>query len=250
MLPELCAITATYNRHEHLERSVRYFLDQDYEGKHTLLIYNNNPQPLVLDDIELPANKKILLFNRHLDRLFFQPYTNLGTIYTDILHYVPSTADVFTFQDDDDTFLPNHYRKGIEGYLKARRDGKLAYKPQKSYYRDPQWNVSLVENTMEPSIFVEAFHVRVYRFHHNTTDQHHRWLAPLTERNQIVVDPDGTPTMIYNWMGDVFKTSGNPTHPQNFENCRNHKGDLGDGIITPASWEAVEPYYQHQCTQK
>lgn len=248
VLPHLCAVTATYNRHEHLERTVRYFLDQDYAGKHTLLIFNNHERPLVLDEIELPDHKKILLINRHLDREFFQPYKDLGTIYADAISYIPKDAEVVTFQDDDDTFLPNHYSEGIKGFLKAKALGKLAYKPHKSFFRGVDWETVLVSNTLEPSIFVEADHLMFHRFLPATTNQHMRWLQPLIDNDQILVDYEGTPTMIYNWMGDVYKTSGDPDNPKNFENCRNHGGDLGDGIVTPATTEQVAPFYV--CTQK
>lgn len=245
-LPNVTCVTATYNRHYHLERVVKMFLDQDYEGDHLLLIYNNNPVKQELAPIKLPKNKRILLVNNHLSRKTGLRYQNLGEIYNDILNYVPTNTDIICHMDDDDSYLPYHISEGVRGLQKAQNItvNYIAYKPQQSYYRDTEWKVRLAGNTLEPSIFVLARYIFEHGYKETTTDQHFGWYEPLIKDNLLYTDPTGIPTLIYQWMGDVWKTSGDPGNPNNWGNCREYKGDIGDRIVTPVSDEEIKPYYQ------
>lgn len=238
---------ATCGRHKLAERSLRFFLDQDYKDEHTLVIFNNSDihQALFVDNSELGPNKQIILVNNDISYVTEDPYMNLGEIYNDALLSVPSGTDVIIHWDDDDIFLPNHITEGIQGLKIAISMGKEAYKPAQSYYRHPG-GIQLMSNTLEPSIFVTAQHIRKYGYGNTTTDQHLQWVNPLVYEQKIRVDEFGTPTLIYNW-GDTdiptFKTSGNAGHPNNFDNYRNFSRDHGDQILTP--WEAgkVRKYY-------
>jgi hypothetical protein len=245
---KICAIMATCGRHKLAERSIRFFLDQDYPGAHTLLIYNNSdtPQGLWKPSIgELPQNKQIDLVNICTSSRTNERYNTLGDIYNDALKLIPSDTDVIIHWDDDDIFLPNHITEGAKGLRQARLTKKAAYKPAKSYYRHPQ-GIELMSNTLEPSIFVEASHIRQYGYSATTTDQHLQWVNPLVYENLIAVAESGVPTLIYNW-GDTdiptFKTSGNAGHPNNFNNYRNFSQDHGDRILTPWTKESVQKYY-------
>lgn len=231
---KVCAIMATHGRHKCAERSIGLFLNQDYRPyvDTKLLIFQNSdtPQRLSLQSsrsLDDRISPFILVNNPG-------PFTSLGDIYTQALKHVPEDTDLVTFWDDDDIFLPNHISEGIAGYLRAKAQGKIAYKPAKSYYRDPR-GISLMSNTLEPSMFVEFNHIKQYGFSDKTTEQHLQWVDPLVSNDLIFVDPDGPPTLIYNW-GDNFatyKTSGDYHNPQNFENCRLNSKDHGDGILTP-----------------
>lgn len=244
---KVCAIMATCGRHKLAERSLRFFLDQDYTDKHVLLIYNNSnvEQATFVAKDEVDPNKDIILINNNISSRTGQPYANLGDIYTDALKYVPEDTDVIIHWDDDDIFLPNHIAEGVEGLLLAHVDGEVAYKPAKSYYRHPG-GIQLMSNTLEPSIFVDAAHIRQYGYSTTTTDQHLQWVNPLVYEKKIFVDEDGKPTLIYNW-GDTdiptFKTSGNAGHPNNFKNYRDFSRDHGDLVLIPWSKESVQKYY-------
>lgn len=246
---KVCAIMATCGRHYLAERSLRFFLDQNYKEEHTLLIFNNSDVSLKLntnlDDLD---TKAVILINNHMSYVTKEPYKNLGEIYNDALISVPSGTDVIIHWDDDDIFLPNHISEGIRGLSDAHYNinrSIQAYKPAKSYYRHPG-GVELMSNTLEPSIFVFADHIRKYKYGNTTTDQHLQWVNPLVYEQKIFVDDLGVPTLIYNW-GDTdiptFKTSGNAGHPQNFQNYRNFSKDHGDKILTPWSAEGVLKYY-------
>jgi hypothetical protein len=230
---KVCLITATKNRHKQLERVVKFALDQTSDDW-VHLIFNN-----ALTSQRLNSNldpSKFILINKHLCTKDKKPYTNLGDIYQDILPFIPEDCDVLNFMDDDDVFLTNHVEEGIKG---LQRGGLLAYKPKKSWYKHGK-SISLVENTLEPSIFVMKDHVLKYGFSPETTAQHLQWVNPLVYEKQIFVDPQGPPTYICDWSQEIgtFKTSGDPHNPSNFDNYSAHSVDKGDGIITPCndSW--------------
>jgi hypothetical protein len=238
------AICATCGRHTLLERSLRLFIEQDYTGQHTLLIYNNSSVPAILASLELPDNKHVILINQHIDSLTGKPYTSLGAIYNDILKYIGPQYDIITHWDDDDLFLPNHIEKGALGLLWTN-NGIQAYKPKYSYYRSAE-GVSLTENTLEPSIFVYTKNIKQFGYSLTTTEQHLQWVNPLKDENKLFVDAAGVPTLVYNW-GDTdirtFKTSGDYRNPSNFNNYRLNSLDFGDSIVTPWDREDVLPYF-------
>lgn len=245
------AITATCGRHYCVERTVRMFLEQDYDGDHTLLIYNNSDIPQSIDvlphEFHNRKNKAIYLINKsNLANAKDKRYTNLGDIYMDALSIAIEFGpfDVITFMDDDDIFLPNHISEGVKGLKRAHDQGKTAYKPIKSYFRHAG-GVDLMSNTLEPSIFVDFQHIVKYGFSPTTTDQHLQWVNPLVYNNQILVDDLGKPTLIYNWGDDfpTFKTSGDAGNINNFNNYRRYSQDHGDRIIKPCKLEDIEKIY-------
>lgn len=233
----VCLLTATKNRHRHLERLVRFSLDQTNQN-FVHLIFNNAREPLRLNSNLDPA--KYIVINSPVNAKTHQSYKTLGEIYNDAIKFIPEQCDVVNFMDDDDVFLENHVDEGIKGMEKW---GKKAYKPAKSYYKHGN-QISLVSNTMEPSIFVKTSHIKEYGFSLETTAQHLNWINPLVGENQIAVDVDGPPTYICDWSQEIptFKTSGNPNNPSNFRNYEEWSKDKGDGIITPCSKSWADHY--------
>lgn len=260
-LPKVTCITATCGRHNLMERSMRFFLNQDYEGISQLLIFNNSVVPqkgynikeqqirtVTIDNgwvLYLCDGKEIKLINQSVDSNTGKSYKSLGGIYNDVLKHIDEDTDILVHWDDDDIFLPNHISEGVKGFLKAQALGKIAYKPRKSYYRHLN-GVDLMENVLEPSIFVKAQHIRNFGYSDETTAQHMQWVQPLVSSNMILSDEEGKPTLIYNW-GDhipTFKTSGDPHNKSNFKNYRNFSQDHGDQILIPWSKAEVEEYYK------
>lgn len=227
-------LTCTCGRHSLLERSVGLFLAQETKYPCTQVIFNNSDVPLVLHLPEgTPSNLKVRLVNS-----CNKNYNNLGEIYNDALNHIPS-GGIVNHYDDDDVILPNHVEEGIKGL--EITFGYQAYKPQFSYYLYNN-EVTKVGNTMEPSIFLYTNVLKWLGYHSTTSDQHLKWVNYLTDNNLLYVDPEGEPTLVYEWGNSVptFKTSGNPTNPQNFNNYRAFSQDHGDGIITPWSKERVK----------
>lgn len=212
------------------------FLDQDYQGEHIMLIFDSGPQQeLCLPT--LPANKQIIYKN-------VQDFTSVGEKYNKAIdHWITFNPDIVTSWDDDDLFLPNHISEGFKGMMRAYEQNMYAYKPQKSYYRDKN-GIFLVENTLEPSIFVDAEWLKAMGYANVNVKYHQQWLDPLTGRNKILVDPEGIPTLIYNWGSEVpvFKMSG--TRDAGVASFLAHQmfsRDFGDGIITPV--HSMQEYY-------
>ena len=247
------AVMATCGRHTLAERSLGMFLNQDYKGPHSLLIYNNSEVDLKLEYSDFPEGNKVKLVNQHIDSVTKKRYTNLGAIYRDALTYIPKDADILVHWDDDDLFLENHISEGVKGLERGSDLTKfstinnyIAYKPAKSYYRHVG-GVELMSNTLEPSIFVKTDHIKKYGYSLTTTDQHLQWVNALVYENKIFVDENGPATLIYNW-GDrdipTFKTSGNAGCPENFDNYRNFSKDHGDCVLTPLLKSELEKYYK------
>lgn len=237
--PSVIAICATKNRHRHLRKMIRCFLEQDYKGQSTLYIYNNAREPQELGEFPLADSKRIIIVNNYIKLGTNRPYENLGEIYNDIIATSPS-GDLALIMDDDDIYLPNHFSEGVKGFKKG---GLLAYKPLKSYFKGED-GMKLDTNTFEPSIFVDYNYLKATGCHSRSSTLHHKWIDPLIKQKQIFIDPEGKPTFIYDWSGviPVFKISGNEVNPNNFKNHDQWSKDCGNGILTPISREELLAY--------
>jgi glycosyltransferase involved in cell wall biosynthesis len=234
---KVCLLTCTKNRHIQLERVVRFVLNQTYSNW-VHLIYNNSQSELKLDT-SLPTDKFILV-NNFLNLTTGKPYKTLGEIYNDAITFIPKDVDLVNFMDDDDIYLPNHVEEGVKGYI---RSGLKAYKPKKSYFKHGK-GIDLMDNVLEPSIFIQASHIKEYGFGDESVAHHHKWLRPLELQSQIISDKDGVPTYICDWSQEIptYKTSGNPSNPRNFEVYSEYTRDIGDGIITPCLESIANQY--------
>lgn len=252
----LTLITCFHGRHRCVERILRCFLNQNYPGDITLLLYNNSriaqelgPQLVQ----ELPSNRKIILINNYKDLQTGEEYTNVGDIFRDALTYVPASTKVINFFDSDDIFLPSHATEGMIGWALAisvdnhtRLDTSMvAYKPYYSYYLDGDDSISLSHNNMEPSVFVDFEYVKEKGFRKVAASYHQEWLSPLQQQNKISQPVTGPPTLIYNWGNkhDTHKISGLGDIPTNFRAHREYEQDHGDNVLSPAHQREVQRYY-------
>jgi hypothetical protein len=231
--PNLLAICATCGRFSCLKRSLALFIDQDYIGEHTLLIFNNSEVPYTIELPELLKNKHVILINNHLNSKTGIPYSSLGEIYNDVRNFWPDEVEVVYSHDDDDLYLPNHLSEGVKG---LHRCGKLAYKPKYSWFKH-SGGVELMENTLEPSIFVNAKFLKEVGYRDGiNVSSHLSWVEELLRRDEICSDPEGIPTLLYTWGTDpVYKTSGAGETPTNFENYRRFSTDFGNKVVSPAA---------------
>lgn len=225
-------ICCTYNRTNCLKRSIRCFLDQDYEGMQTLLIYNTGePFNVVFTDTE---NKRLIVVNNKIDRITGETYTSVGSKYRDALAELKDEdIDIVTSWDDDDIFLPHFNRLGVEGLKAARAVGKKAYKTYWSYFRSAT-TFTKETNNFEPSIFVDAEFVREHGYLPTTVSYHDGWYKKLLEENLLMVDKEQIPLFIYDWHPEmkVFKLSGGQDNLQNFINSQ-MMSNITDSIIFP-----------------
>lgn len=245
LLPTVCALTCFCGRHEEVERILRFYIDQTYEGPSLLLLFNNSPKEQQLSDIELPPNKRIILVNNPKDRQTGEEYTNTGDIFRDAVTFIPEDVDIVNHFDSDDIFLHNHLSAGVEGWMKAKKKKQLAYKPYYSYYLYED-KCKLVHNTHEPSIFVDAKYLKEEGFHPLTVSYHQKWLDKLRADGKLFTDPNGPSTFLYNWSGGHgnHKISGSDDNLQNFINHRKWEQDYGDLILTPAPVKEAHYFYR------
>ena len=111
----ISCVMCTYRRFTCVERSIQFFLNQDYQGKAELIIYNTDiDYPLELSQ-EL-KNKNIRIVNNNTDYLTRQPYNNVGSIRRDSLRH--ANGGYYICWDDDDIFLPWNIRQCIDGLKK------------------------------------------------------------------------------------------------------------------------------------
>lgn len=240
--PKVLQLTLTYNRHKLLERNVASFLEQDYEGPHTLFIYNTG-EPVELDDFPLSPNKTIILINNRKDYISGKEYTSVGDKYRDVYTHLDG-YDIVTHLDDDDFALPDNITQGVVGINKAKEQGKLSYKPKKSwfFYHD---NVYTAENVCEGSIFIDFPYMKTVTFPSVSVKYHDCWVHPLAA-GKMLVDPEGKPTWIYDWgnYSPAYKMSGRADTPENYKASQALSRDIGDGLITPLSKEVLYSFYE------
>lgn len=235
--PKVVQLTLTYNRHSLLERVLRCFLEQDYEGDSTLFIYNTG-EPTQLTDLQLPANKKVVLINNQKNLVTKEPYMSVGEKYRDALSLIPDDTDIINHLDDDDLAMPNHLSEGVKGIL---RNGKKGYKPKYSWFRHRQ-GITKAENVFEGSIFVTYEHLKSTGYLPVSVKYHDGWLLPLVAEGSIA-DPNGPSTWVYDWGGDykAYKMSGRGQDTQeNFLTSQVTSVDVGDGIIKPCPLPEVQ----------
>lgn len=247
---EVYALTCFHGRHYNTEMVMRCFMEQDYEGDTTLILYNNSKVKQELDYQalkDLKPNMNIKLINNYIDEETGQEYTNTGAIFRDAMKHIPSLS-IVTFMDSDDIFLPNHISEGIRGLKEAyfKITKYIAYKPYYSYFIDGNNKVSLEHNNMEPSIFCKSWWIKEKGFHMAPSSYHQKWKDILDREEKIYVPKYGTPTFVYNWKKDhnTHKISGLGDTLDNFKAHREYECNNGDGVLTPASWLDYQEFIQ------
>jgi len=248
-------LTCTHGRFKCLQRNLRCYLDQDTKEESVMFICNSGkPLKVAVETADIRPNQHI-----YVDNCSLMNFQSVGEKYNHAIKLAMKLypdCTVVCHSDDDDIFLPNHLTEGYNGYIRGLSQHlAVAYKPQQSYYRyrDQNGNVVVIpaENTLEPSIFVDAEYLLQQGYAPVSVSYHQHWLNPLLESNRLFIDPTGVGTLIYNW-GDngspageynIYKMSGSgqDTHNNFIAHSRVSK-DMGDGILTPT--EDNTQYYK------
>lgn len=240
---KLCLITCFCGRAEKVERILKFYLDQTIITPSTLLLYNNSPFEMRLDDIPTLAHKSIILVNNSKDLQTKKEYESTGAIFRDAMTFVPPDTDIVSFMDSDDIFLPYHAEQGVEGMKQAIHQGKVSFKPYYSWfiYGD---KIEKSHNNLEPSIFVDYQYIMEKGFSYTSASYHDGWL--LDAKGSMIEDRKAESTLIYDWSKDhgTYKISGSGDDgPINLKKHREYETDYGDGILTPASDVIVNKCY-------
>lgn len=249
MHPHVLNLCLSFNRHKCLKRVIRCFLDQDYVGDQTLLIYNTG-EPIKERDIPLPENKHMIIINSQKDFSTGEVYNCVGSKYNDVMELLDnmdglltSPIDIITHFDDDDVFLPWFNRLGVEGFAQAKVDGYEAYKTYWSYFRD-QAGMHIESNNFEPSIFLNYHWLRKHSYLPTNVTFHDGWYKPLLEEGKLFVDRKQKPLFIYDWHPElkVYKMSGGADTEENYQGSVEFSQDFCEGTLTPN--ESNEKWYK------
>lgn len=225
------ALMCTYGRHSFVERSVRMFLEQDYEKKH-LVIFQNSPVFQTMDR-EYP---NITLVNQ-------SGFDTVGDVFEEAVKHLPSDTDLVFIWDDDDIYFRNHISNGVAGILKYN---KPAYKPKFALMRNKN-GISKTSNTLEATWALRKeilLHVGFSKY--NFSDSHRAWVWYCEENDQVYVDYDSPITFCYIWNdpeGMIIHTSGIENEENSKQIHHRLSADHGDRVITPCSKEKLNELY-------
>lgn len=225
--PKVQCVMTTYGRFTCVERSIKCFLEQDYQNKH-LLIWNTAPIPLILG--ESLKNKNISIVNQQAEIHTGNKYSEVGTIRQDAFNYVYDAKSIYICWDDDDIYTSKqHISRGVEHLLKS---GKPAWKPFKSYFtNDGGETFDSMNNAFEASVLTWMSYVKEYKFN-KVNGTEHKWFFELSDKDLVAMD-DITPSYLYVWGDNLapHKQSGDMTNPNNFENHKNASIDFGNRAL-------------------
>ena len=233
--PLVSCIMCTYGRFSEVERSLTFFLNQDYQNKE-LIIFNTADKPFELSN-EL-KNKGIQIVNQKICTETNQPYTNIGQIRRDSIKHM--NGDIYVCWDDDDIFLPHHISQGVKKLIEC---GKLAWKSKYSFFTGNAGDsFDMVENNMEASVLMWKKVFEHATFKDGNGDEHAPWLAYVRKNNQFVERDLITPneSYVYYWGDGLHKQSGDIGNPNNFENHKSQSTDFGN---RPLNTTNISQYY-------
>lgn len=237
---KIVCLMLTRGRHYCAERSLSFFLDQDYPNKH-LIIYQNSPVEHKLDESIDPS--LVTLINNNICSRTGKPYDNLGDVHNDALKYIPEDADVVNIFDDDDARQSYFLSEGVAGYKRAIELGKKAFKPKTCLLRSAE-KIEYVQNVLEGSWFINAKYLLEKGFKSGVNVSHHEgWTLPLINNGDFLSDDINLPRYIYNWGENllVYKTSGAGETWDNFLNYCRFSREYGDQIFSRIN---VDKYYK------
>lgn len=223
-IPSVSCVMTTYGRFTCVQNSIKMFLDQDYEGKTELIIYNTDVDyPMELGESLKKYESKIKIVNNNIDKVTNKPYNNVGAIRRDALD--EANYELYICWDDDDIFLPFNIKQCVNGLLKS---GKRAWKPKHSFFCGsgvPEY----AENVMEASVIVYIDEIRKRGFRSETGSEHCGWYQELVDEGKFFVDSNSIPSYSFNWSRSTgpsdHKQSGDINNPNNFENHKKYSTD-------------------------
>ena len=228
-------VMCTYRRATCVERSIQFFLDQDYKGEKELIIFNTDIEhPLELSrQLEKSLGlETIIIINNNTDYFTGQPYDNVGSIRRDSARH--ANGKYYICWDDDDVFLPWNIRQCMDGLEK--NPDVWAWKPDRSmFWKAHHDEPELAGNVMEASIISRLDKIREYGFRpHQGGGEHLSWEEGFRKEKKFVVDKQSIPAYCFNWhdQGDMrgHKQSGTYGKKDNF---KHHKENTKDYAKEP-----------------
>lgn len=241
---KISCIMNTYRRFTCVNRSIKFFLDQDCDVEKELIIYNTDTEyPLELSENLL--NKNIIVINNNTDLQTKEPYTNIGSIRRDSLNFANGTH--YICWDDDDIFLPWHIRQCVDGFKK--NEEIWAWKPFASMFWQLNCKPELAVNNMEASILVDLNKLKEFGFsNHQGGGEHLHWMSEFQKLNKFHIEKDIVPSYCFNWsdLGEMrgHKQSTTIGREDNFEYHKQNTKDFAKDKLK-ADVDVKEIYSRH-----
>lgn len=223
---KLSFICTTFRRYRCVERIIEQYLQQDYRNAELIILNTDDAHPFTLDQSLYYSN--ITVINNSIDYETRKPYTNRGAICRDAVSH--ATGDYFMLADDDDIYLPWHFRQAVDGIM---GNGKDSWKPEQSFFATPN-KLELVRNTMEASVIVKMERIREIGFRTDATGYEGlSWYTKLRDEGQLDEhNQDYIPSYCFNWSDPSelagHKQSGDINNPNNFDNHKERSTDVSD----------------------
>lgn len=246
----ISCIMCTYRRFTCVERSIQFWLNQDYKGPMELVIYNTDvDNPIILGEEikeKFPEKvKNIKIINNNTNYLTKEDYTNIGDIRRDSLSHASGTY--YICWDDDDIFLPWNVQQCVDG-LQAN-PGIWAWKPERSMMWPSNEDPKICGNAMEASIIARLDKIKQYGFiPHQGGGEHLDWMREFSIQHKFHVEKNSIPGYSFNWadQGEMrgHKQSGTIDRPDNFEYHKAHTTDYAKRPIEIFDAEVVNNIYQ------
>ena len=238
---KLSFVCTTFRRYRCVERIIEQFLQQDYDNAELIILNTDAENPFSLD--QSLEHESIKIVNNAIDYETGEPYTNRGSICRDAVTH--ATGDYFMLADDDDIYLPWHFRQAVDGIL---ANGKDAWKPEYSFFATP-YQLDLVRNTLEASVIVKMNRIREIGFRTDATGYEGlSWYTKLRDEGQL--DEHNkvyVPSYCFNWSdpGDMagHKQSGDINNPNNFENHKAKSNDVSQKPLERCGAEIINRTY-------
>lgn len=240
----ISCVMCTYRRFTCVERSIQFFLNQDYKGEVELIIYNTDiDYPLELS--EQLKNKNIKIINNNTDYLTNKPYNNIGAIRRDSLKH--ANGKYYICWDDDDIFLPWNIRQCMDGL--NRYPEAWSWKPHRSMFWKTNHEPELAGNVMEASIISRLDKILEFGFDpHQGGGEHLAWERAFRENIKMIVDKNSIPAYCFNWadQGEMrgHKQSGTYGKEDNFEHHKKNTKDYAKRPLSIFDNNEIQKIYQ------
>lgn len=243
----------TYRRYTVVQRSIQFYLDQDYRGPTELVIYNTDVEhPMVLskelsEQVSASPNKIIRIINNNTDSVTGEPYNNIGAIRRDSV--LQADGEWYICWDDDDIYLPWNIRQCVDGIY--RHPDCWGWKPFRSmcWMPDPPDRLpELAGNVMEASFILNKSKVIEYGFKpHPGGGEHLEWEEKFRDNKKSIEDHYTIPGYCFNWYDQGVmrghKQSGDFGRVDNFEYHKQNTKDFAKEALNVYDREQVEQLY-------
>lgn len=240
------ALLYTYNRPELLGRSIRCWLEQEYENKQLCIFNNGNTDIILGGDLSGNiANNEIQIVNSNISSKTGFIYNELGEIYNDGLVYfktIIENADLLTMWQDDDMYLP-HFLNSCNDLIKYSKLPDVFKTKEFIFYDKGNKYNRKDENNAEGSWIIDIKFLLEIKFAEPHIHPESSIHAKLNSNINYIKDSNAKPSYIYEWNNGIYHISGGYNNPNNF-NIHRQQNNKEQKVIEVWSKQQLMDYYK------